>query len=76
MPMFMCSTAFFPLAVFPGWAQPLVQATPLYNGVALVRDLHTGLVGWHDLGHVAYLAAVGLVFTKLASARIHHLFSA
>lgn len=74
LPMFMCSTTFFPLSVYPGWAHPIVQVTPLYNGVALIRDLHTGLVGWHDVGHVAYLVVMGFVFGSLTVRRMRHLF--
>lgn len=76
LPMFMCSTTFFPLAVYPDWSQPIVQATPLYNGVALIRDLHTGLVGWHDVGHVVYLIVVGLLFGWLTIRRLRELFHA
>lgn len=75
-PMFLCSTGFFPLSVYPGWARPIVQATPLYNGVALVRDLHTGLVGIHDIGHVLYLVVFGLVFAKLTIRRMTEIFEA
>jgi len=74
LPLFMCSTTFFPLAVYPEWAHPIVQATPLYNGVALIRDLHTGLVGWHDVGHVVYLLVVGVVFAWLTIRRMRKLF--
>ena len=76
LPMFMCSTTFFPLSVYPGWAHPIVQATPLYNGVALIRDLHTGLVGWHDVGHVVYLLVMGVVFAWLTIRRMSNLFFA
>ena len=76
LPMFMCSTTFFPLSVYPGWAHPIVQATPLYNGVALIRDLHTGLVGWHDVGHVLYLIGMGALFTWLTIRRMRNLFLA
>ena len=74
LPMFMLSTTFFPLSVYPGWAQPIVQASPLYNGVALIRDLHTGLVGWHDVGHVIYLLVIGVLFAWLTIRRMRHLF--
>jgi len=74
LPMFMCSTTFFPLSVYPNWAHPIVQLTPLYNGVALIRDLHTGLVGWHDVGHVAYLLTIGLAFGWLTIRRMTELF--
>lgn len=74
LPMFMCSTTFFPLSAYPGWAHPIVQATPLYNGVALVRDLLTGLVGWHDVGHAVYLVIVGVLFGWLTVRRMERLF--
>lgn len=73
-PLFLASTTFFPLAVFPGWVQPIVQVSPLYNGVALIRDLNTGLVGWHDVGHVIYLVAVGLGFGYLTTRRLFRVF--
>lgn len=73
LPMTMGSTTFFPLSVYPDWAHPIVQATPLYNGVALVRDLNTGLVGWHDVGHVIYLLAAGVIFGVLTSRRLDRL---
>lgn len=73
LPMTMGSTTFFPLSVYPAWAQPLVQATPLYNGVALVRDLNSGLVGWHDVGHVAYLVAMTLLAGWACSRRLERL---
>lgn len=73
LPMTMGSTTFFPLAVYPEWAHPIVQATPLYNGVALVRDLNTGLVGWHDLGHVLYLIALGVLAGWATSRRLDRL---
>ncbi len=66
-PMFLASTTFYPLAVYPDWAQPIVQATPLYHGVALCRNLALGAPGLADLGHVGYLlalAAVGVVVAK------------
>lgn len=74
LPLFMCSTTFFPLSVYPSWAHPLVQVTPLYNGVALIRDLHTGLVGVHDIGHVLYLLVVGVLFAWLTVRRMRQLF--
>lgn len=73
-PMFLLSTGFFPLSVYPEWAHPIVQATPLYNGVALIRDLHTGLVGWHDVGHVFYLLLFGSFFAWMTTRRMTRLF--
>lgn len=73
LPLVMGSTTFFPLSVYPGWAHPIVQATPLYNGVALIRDLNTGLVGWSDVGHVVYLVAFSVLFGWLTLRRITRL---
>jgi lipooligosaccharide transport system permease protein len=60
-PMFLFSATFFPLSTYPTSLQWLVQATPLYHGVALERALMLGDVGAGVLWHVAYLVAMGLV---------------
>ena len=70
LPMFLASTTFFPLSTYPGWARPIVQITPLYHGVDLIRDLSLGTVGWSDLGHVAYMLAVGAACVRWASGRL------
>lgn len=61
LPLFLCSATFFPLGTYSDGFQPIVQATPLYQGVALLRALTLGGVGWASLGHVAYLTAMGAV---------------
>ena len=67
LPMFLFSTTFFPLSIYPRPLQLVVQVTPLYHGVELVRPLTTGAgVGLGLLGHALYfvgLAAVGLAVT-------------
>ncbi len=59
LPMFLFSTGFFPLDVYPGWARPLVQLTPLYHGVDLIRSLSVGHVDPSMIVHVGYLVALG-----------------
>jgi len=59
LPLFLFSATFFPLATYPPVLQWLVQATPLYHGVGLVRALSTGEVHAGLLVHVAYLAVMG-----------------
>jgi lipooligosaccharide transport system permease protein len=61
IPMFLFSGTFFPISQLPTWLQAVAYVTPLYHGVALCRDLTLGYVGWADLGHVAYLAALTFV---------------
>jgi len=73
LPMFLFSATFFPLAVYPEWLQGVVQATPLYHAVSLVRGLTTGVVGIAQLVDVAYLAALGIAGTWLAARRIERL---
>jgi lipooligosaccharide transport system permease protein len=73
LPMFLFSATFFPLSTYPGPIQWVVQATPLYHGVALVRDLMLGQVGSGIFVHIAYLAVMGVVGALLAARRIERL---
>jgi len=70
MPMFLFSTTFFPLGVYPRWLQIFVECTPLYQGIEIVRGLMLGAVEPALLGRAAYLAAVGLVGLGIASRRL------
>ncbi|MGI8716955.1 MAG: ABC transporter permease [Lapillicoccus sp.] len=72
-PMFLFSATFFPLSAYPGAAQWVVAATPLYHGVALERALMLGEVGPGLLWHVGYLLALGLVGLVGAGRRIEKL---
>jgi len=72
-PMFLFSATFFPLSEYPGWLAAVVQATPLYQGVALCRALTTGEVGPGLLVHVAYLAVMVVVGVSVAGRRIDDL---
>jgi lipooligosaccharide transport system permease protein len=66
IPLFLFSGTFYPLSVYPGFLQPIVQATPLYHSAALLRSLTTGEVGPGILWHVAYLAAFFAVAATIA----------
>lgn len=68
LPMFLFSGTFFPVNVYPGWVQTIVQAMPLWQGVELVRSLMLGTVHWGLLSHVLYflvMIALGLWFTTV-----------
>jgi len=68
IPLFLFSGTFFPVALLPGWLQPVAQATPLYHGVALCRGLVLGRLGLAAAGaHVAYLVVLTVVGFVLAS---------
>lgn len=73
LPMFLFSATFFPLSTYPDSLQLVVQATPLYHGVALVRDVMIGQLHVGLLGHVAYLVAMGLVGFYVTGRRLERL---
>jgi lipooligosaccharide transport system permease protein len=73
LPMFLFSATFFPLSTYPHWLEIVIQATPLYHGVELLRSLTTGTVGAAQLGNVAYLTVLGLIGTWIASRRVEKL---
>jgi lipooligosaccharide transport system permease protein len=73
LPMFLFSASFYPLSVYPGPLQVVVECTPLYQGVALLRGLTLGTMGPGMLLHALYLAVLGLACLALASRRISHL---
>ncbi|HZR49275.1 MAG TPA: ABC transporter permease [Streptosporangiaceae bacterium] len=61
MPLFLFSATFYPLSVYPRPVQVIVEWTPLYQGVVLLRDLVVGAVAPDLLWRAAYLAVVGAV---------------
>ncbi len=70
LPMFLFSTTFYPLSVYPRPIQVIVECTPLYQGVALLRGLALGAVGPALLWNAAYLAVMGTGGLYLAGRRI------
>ncbi|MFI5610511.1 ABC transporter permease [Amycolatopsis sp. NPDC051903] len=63
MPMFLFSTTFFPITVYPEALQWLVRCFPLYHGIELMRGLAIGYFSWGMAGNLAYLvvlAAIGV----------------
>jgi lipooligosaccharide transport system permease protein len=73
LPMFLFSATFYPLSTYPPALQWVVQATPLFHGVALVRDLMLGQLHAGLLWHVGYLAVMGLIGVVIASRRLEKL---
>jgi lipooligosaccharide transport system permease protein len=73
LPMFLFSGTFYPLSVYPRAIQIVVDCTPLYQGIALLRGLTLGNVGPGLLWHVLYLAIMGTAGLALAGRRIGRL---
>lgn len=70
LPMFLFSTTFYPLSVYPRPLQVVVEWTPLYHGIELLRRLVVGDVGWGLLGHAAYLVVLGLIGLSIGARRL------
>ncbi|MFI9380253.1 ABC transporter permease [Kutzneria sp. NPDC052558] len=70
MPMFLFSTTFYPITVYPGAIRILVECLPLYHGIELMRQLSSGAVSWGILGHIGYFAIMVVVGAWLATRRL------
>ena len=73
LPMFLFSTTFYPLSVYPRGLQIFVECTPLFQGVTIVRALTLGGVGPGLLWRVLYLAVMGSAGLVIAGRRIARL---
>lgn len=69
LPLFLFSATFYPLSSSGPWAW-IVQLSPLYHGVALVRAASLGIASWGIIAHVAVLATMSVVGLGVASRRV------
>ncbi len=73
MPMFLFSATFYPITTYGSWLRWLIEATPLYRGVLLCRELTTGALTWGSAVSVVYLVVMGAVGLWVASRRFDKL---
>ncbi|MBO0805588.1 MAG: ABC transporter permease [Nocardiopsaceae bacterium] len=73
VPLFLFSTTFYPLSVYPRVVGVIVECTPLYQGVTLLRDLVLGAPGPDLIWRAAYLVVMGVAGVALAARRIARL---
>jgi lipooligosaccharide transport system permease protein len=66
MPMFLFSGTFFPIEAYPEPLQWVVQLTPLYHAINLMRGLSLGVVGLPQLWDFIYLVAFFAICITLA----------
>jgi lipooligosaccharide transport system permease protein len=71
--LFLFSGTFAPVSSYPPVMRWLVQATPLYHAVELIRGLTTGSLSWTLLVHIGYLAVLAAVGLTIAGRRMGHL---
>jgi lipooligosaccharide transport system permease protein len=69
-PMFLFSATFFPITVYPQALRVIVEVTPLYRGIDLIRGLTTGVVGPGQLLDVGYLLVIGIAGVAVAALRL------
>jgi lipooligosaccharide transport system permease protein len=73
LPLFLFSGTFYPVSSYPGPLRVVVELTPLYHGVHMLRGLTTGDVGAAILLDALYLGAMGLICVVVASRRLDRL---
>ncbi len=73
MPMFLFSGTFYPISAYPAGVQGLVQCTPLYRGVHLIRALTTGTLDPWIAVDVVYLVAMGSIALWIVNKRLNRL---
>jgi lipooligosaccharide transport system permease protein len=69
LPLFLFSATFYPLSSYGRWGW-VVQLSPLYHGVAIVRDLNLGRFEPTMVVHAAVLVGIAAVGLVVASKRI------
>jgi lipooligosaccharide transport system permease protein len=70
LPMFLFSTTFYPLSVYPNAVQWVVRFSPLYHAIELVRAFTLGTVSAGTLVNAGYLLLLGTVGMLIARRRM------
>jgi lipooligosaccharide transport system permease protein len=73
LPMFLFSATFYPIETYPDVLRVVVQLTPLYQGVDLIRSLTVGAISPILLFHVVYLLVMGFIGLFVVSRRLDKL---
>jgi lipooligosaccharide transport system permease protein len=73
MPLFLFSATFFPITTYPEPLRTLVELTPLYRGVHMIRALTTDQLDPMILFDVVYLAVLGLIGLTITTRRMGRL---
>jgi lipooligosaccharide transport system permease protein len=70
MALFLFSGTFAPVGSYPGGLRLVVEATPLYHAVELIRGITTGSVRLSLLAHLGYLVVMAAVGLTIAGRRM------
>lgn len=70
LPLFLFSATFFPITTVPDWLRWILECTPLYRAVVLMRDLCTGVMDWGAAVSVVYMIAMTAIGLTVIQRRI------
>lgn len=70
--LFMFSGTFVPLSTYPAPLHLIVELTPLYHGVELLRAITLGPLGWTALVNTAYLVVLTAIGMAVAARRMRN----
>ena len=73
LPLFLFSGTFYPITAYPAALQTLVELTPLWHGVDLLRGLTTGAAQAPAIVHIVYLTVLGAIGLVVVSRRLDRL---
>ncbi|TME24188.1 MAG: ABC transporter [Chloroflexi bacterium] len=73
IPLFLFSATFYPITLYPGPLQAVVQLSPLYHGVNLLRSLTTGIIGASLVFDLVYLVLLGAAGLAVAATRLERM---
>jgi lipooligosaccharide transport system permease protein len=71
--LFLFSGTFVPVDSYPFVLRAVVEVTPLFQGVELVRDITIGRLGWSTLVHTTYLLVVAGISLTIAGRRMNRI---
>ncbi len=71
--LFLFSGTFAPVESYPPVMRVIIEVTPLYQSVELIRDLTTGRVTFGTSGHAAYLVAMAAIGLVIAAQRMNRI---
>jgi lipooligosaccharide transport system permease protein len=70
IPMFLFSGTFFPISVYPEPLRIIVEFTPLYRGVHMMRAFTTGHIDGMVAVDIAYLGIMGMIGLAITAKRL------
>ena len=73
VPMFLFSTTFYPLSVYPTALRVLVQVFPLFHGVEMMRTLAVGPPTLATVAHASYFVAMTILGFAVVTRRLGRL---